>query len=337
MTIKSIFINDEPRLRAGWRLLLQTLFMGLILLGFAFPLTILAFINPDLITSLILNALVAFTMFTVSVFIARLWLDRRSLSSLGLNVNMRALKDLLVGILITLPMIGLIYAILWGAGWLTFENFAWQVDPIGMVIKETMVVYIIFILVGWSEELLSRGYHLQTIESGLNTFWAVVLSSVIFGIIHLGNENSESIWFVSIGIFLAGVFFAYGYLRTRQLWLPIGLHIGWNFFEGAVFGFPVSGMSTYRLMRTTINGPELWTGGPFGPEAGLVLIPGLLLGFALIYIYTCDRSGSNPLAIIDSDENVPNSAHFSSGSSGLGEKGNPKEGIDAPDNFKLLE
>jgi membrane protease YdiL (CAAX protease family) len=337
MTIKSIFINDEPRLRAGWRLLLQTLFMGLILLGFTFPLSILAFIKPELITSPILNALVSFTMFTVSVFIARLWLDRRSLTSLGLSVNMRALKDILVGILITLPMIGLIYAILWGIGWLTFENFAWQVDPLSTVFKETLVVFIIFVLVGWSEELLSRGYHLQTIESGLNTFWAVVLSSVIFGILHLGNENSESILFVSIGIFLAGVFLAYGYLRTRQLWLPIGLHIGWNFFEGAVFGFPVSGMSTYQLMRITINGPELWTGGPFGPEAGLVLIPGLLLGFALIYIYTRGRTGPNPLAAMDSGENVPNSAHFSSGSSELGEKDNPKEGIDAPDDSKLQE
>ena len=84
---------------------------------------------------------------------------------------------------------------------------------------------------------------------------------------------------------------AYGYLRTRQLWLPIGIHIGWNFFEGVVFGFPVSGMGNYRLLRITVTGPELWTGGAFGPEAGLVLIPALLLGTLMIYVFTHRRLG----------------------------------------------
>jgi membrane protease YdiL (CAAX protease family) len=289
MTIKSIFINDEPRLRAGWRLLLQTLIMGSILVGLSLPLSILVFINPELLISPILNAMVTFSMFTVSVFVARLWLDRRSISSLGLIINYQALKDLLVGIVITLPMIGMIYVIQWVAGWLTFESFAWQVDPFPTVLKETLVVFITFVLVGWGEEVLSRGYHLQTIESGLNTFWAVLLSSIIFGIMHLSNPNSGSIWLVSIGVLLAGVFLAYGYLRTRQLWLPIGLHIGWNIFEGVVFGFPVSGMPTYQLLRNNITGPEIWTGGSFGPEAGLVLIPGLILGSILIYIYTRGR------------------------------------------------
>ena len=81
------------------------------------------------------------------------------------------------------------------------------------------------------------------------------------------------------------VFLAYGYLSTKQLWLPIGLHIGWNFFEGVGFGFPVSGLDIYHLTRITVSGPELWTGGAFGPEAGLILLPGLLLGTALIFAY----------------------------------------------------
>jgi hypothetical protein len=112
----------------------------------------------------------------------------------------------------------------------------------------------------------------------------VVISSAIFGVMHLGNPNAT--WVSAAGIFFAGLFLAYGYLATKQLWLPIGLHIGWNFFEGVVFGFPVSGLDIYRLIRITVDGPELWTGGAFGPEAGLVLLPGLLLGVALIYVYT---------------------------------------------------
>ncbi len=145
----------------------------------------------------------------------------------------------------------------------------------------------VFIFVGWNEELLSRGYHLQTLASGTNLFWGVVISSSVFGLAHLGNPNAT--WVSAAGIFFAGLFLAYGYLRTGQLWLSIGLHIGWNFFEGVVFGFPVSGLDIYRLIRHQIQGPVIWTGGAFGPEAGLIVLPALVVGSVLIYFYTRDR------------------------------------------------
>jgi len=289
MNIKSIFINDEPRLRAGWRLLLQTLLILIFSIILGLPLGLLDLVSPGLINNLFVQNLLNLFIMTGSIYVARRWLDRSSFVSLGLKINQQALKDLLIGILITLPMMGFIYLLEWGAGWLTFEGFAWQIDPISTVIKEILVIFLIFVMVGWTEELLSRGYHLQNLESGLNTFWAVFLSSAVFGIMHLGNPNAK--WISAAGILLAGIFLAFGYLRTRQLWLPIGLHIGWNFFEGAVCGFPVSGLDIYQLTRITVDGPELWTGGPFGPEAGLVLIPALILGFALIYFYTRGRLG----------------------------------------------
>jgi hypothetical protein len=91
-------------------------------------------------------------------------------------------------------------------------------------------------------------------------------------------------------LILAGVFLGYGYTSTRQLWLPIGLHTGWNFFEGTVFGFPVSGMADFpSLIHITVKGPILLTGGAFGPEAGLVILPALGLGALLVYLYTKRR------------------------------------------------
>jgi membrane protease YdiL (CAAX protease family) len=132
-----------------------------------------------------------------------------------------------------------------------------------------LTFFVVFILVGWNEELLSRGYQMQNIASGTNLFWGVVLSSSVFALLHLGNPNAT--WVSTAGIFFAGVFLAYGYIRTKQLWLSIGLHIGWNFFEGVVFGFPVSGLDIYALTRIEVSGPELWTGGAFGPEAGLIV------------------------------------------------------------------
>jgi hypothetical protein len=109
--------------------------------------------------------------------------------------------------------------------------------------------------------------------------------------LHLGNPNAT--WVSTLGIFLAGIFLAYGYIRTKQLWLPIGLHIGWNFFEGVGFGFPVSGLDDiYKLIRIEVTGPELWTGGAFGPEAGLIVIPALIVGGILIYLFTKNRDAN---------------------------------------------
>lgn len=295
----SLFLSpDGPHLRAGWRLLLQTLILFSISVCLGIVLvTVLLVLDPSILSSiaelppeLMLLAVISEAIaVTVSVFLAVRFLDKRSIESLGLTLNIQTLYDLLAGILITLLQMGLIYLLMAWLGWITFEGFAWEVDPIGLVIRNTVLFFLIFVGVGWSEELLSRGYHLQTLASGLNLFWGVFISSAVFGLLHLGNPNAT--WLSAAGIFLAGLFFAYGYLRTRQLWLPIGMHLGWNFFEGVVFGFPVSGLDIYPLTRIQVHGPEIWTGGAFGPEAGLIVLPALLAGAALIYLYTHKRDG----------------------------------------------
>lgn len=285
--LKNVFFSpDEPRLRAGWRLAIHTIGYNLLLICITIPasIPILYFgISP---TNLLLNQAIALFATTISVFLARHFLDKRSIPSLGLKFDRWSLPDILAGIFITFLMMGLIYLIERSLGWLTFEGFAWETEAITSVVLNTLLYFGIFILVAWNEELLYRGYRLQNFADGLNPAWGVFLSSLWFGIAHLVNPNADARFFVATGIFLAGVFLALGYLTTKQLWLPIGLHLGWNFFEGVVFGFPVSGLDIYRLTRISVDGPELWTGGAFGPEAGLVLLPGLLLGVALIYIYT---------------------------------------------------
>ena len=285
--LEQIFISpDQPRLRAGWRLLIQTILF--FLLG-----TIVVVIAASLgieISSIIFGNILNLIATTASVYIARRWLDKMSFESLGLKLNQQAFMDVLVGIGITVVQMGLIFVVMLGLGWLTFEGFAWEFDPIGTVITGVLTFFIGFIIVGWNEELLSRGYHLQTIASGINLFWGVVISSAVFALLHLANPSAS--WVSTAGIFFAGIFLAYGYIRTKQLWLPIGLHIGWNFCEGVVFGFPVSGTETYKLTRIEVTGPEIWTGGPFGPEAGLIVLPALLVGVLLIYLYTASRNAN---------------------------------------------
>lgn len=286
--LTKIFVSpDEPRLRAGWRLLIQTIMFILFGVIIFIVASFLGLDSGDAPAALILQQLLSFIVITGSVYIARRWLDKKSFESLGLKLNQQALFDVLAGIGIAFVQMGFIYILMLGLNWLTFEGFAWEFDPINVVIIGVLTFFVVFIFVGWNEELLSRGYHLQTIASGLNLFWGVIISSAVFGALHLGNPGAT--WVSTAGIFFAGIYLAYGYVRTKQLWLPIGLHIGWNFFEGVVFGFPVSGLDIYALTRIEVTGPEIWTGGAFGPEAGLIVLPSLLLGAALIYSLTRNR------------------------------------------------
>jgi CAAX protease family protein len=283
-----IFLSpEEPRLRAGWRLLIQTVLYYLlqILLFIAF-----SFFGPiDLSNRSVTLQILNFLATTASVFAACIGMDKRSIVSLGLKFEKRTLIDILAGIGVSVVQMGFIYILMLGLGWLTFEGFAWEVDPARVVINNVLLFFVIFVFVGWNEELLSRGYHLQTIASGINLFWGVIISSAVFALLHLANPSAS--WVSTAGLFFAGVFLAYGYVRTKQLWLPIGLHLGWNFSEGVVFGFPVSGLDDiYKLVRIQVHGPELWTGGAFGPESGLIVLPSLLLGGLLIYLYTMRRA-----------------------------------------------
>lgn len=203
--------------------------------------------------------------------------------------------DLLVGFIIAGFMMSLIFLIEWAVGWLRIDGFAWQKNSISWVAVDTIYMLVIFILVGWQEELSARGYQLINLADGLNLFWGVIFSSIIFAVLHMSNPNFS--FNALLGLFVSGLFLAYGYLATRQLWLSIGLHIGWNFFEGTVLGFEVSGVAGWpRLIYQTVNGNPFITGGKFGPEAGLILLPGIILGFLLVYLYAKTRNGVKSLS-----------------------------------------
>lgn len=295
-----IFLSpDERRLRAGWRLLGQIGIMlviaGAISIALSFFVAALAFINPELVAEggtpesllLALSIIVALPAVTLSVWIARRALDRRPFSSLGIEWGALTLRDLLIGFLIPAPLFALVFLAQWGLGWLEIEGWGWADGSLGLTVLWVVLGLAAFIAVGFYEELLFRGYYLQNLRDGTSVALALFLSSSIFGLAHSGNFSASIA--STLGIFGAGYFLAYGWLRTRALWLPIGLHIGWNFFQGPVFGFAVSGSPTPSIVVHTIEGPELLTGGDFGPEAGLIVFPLIALGSALIWLYTRGR------------------------------------------------
>ncbi len=283
------YSSDEDRLRAGWRLLLQLLMFVFFTILFSIPFAgVIIQSGQQSTTFFIVNGLLTTLAATVSIYLAIRWLDHRSFIDLGLLWNRRATRDLILGIGLTGVIFAVIYFLEWALGYLQFESYAWQAQPLAPVIQATLLMLLAYVFTGWGEELVFRGYWLQNLVEGLNLFWGVVISSLFFSVVHLLSNPSVSLG-AGLGLMVGGIFFAFAYLRTNQLWLPIGIHIGWNFFEGTVFGFRVSGTDPFALIRHTVAGPESITGGAFGPEAGLIILPALLIGTIVIYTYTRNR------------------------------------------------
>jgi membrane protease YdiL (CAAX protease family) len=128
------------------------------------------------------------------------------------------------------------------------------------------------------EELAFRGYAFQRLVEALGPLAATIVSSAFFSLAHL--RNPEATLLSSVNTALAGGLLAVAYLRTRGLWMPIGLHFAWNLFQGPVFSFPVSGYRMPELaLEAHLAGPVWLTGGGFGPEGSI-----LLTGVAVVAI-----------------------------------------------------
>lgn len=328
-TLVRIFWNAEQRrLRALWRLAIQALVWFILTFLFQFVVGIIAAMvalatrsltpeqlaDPQVLQEAFLGSPVVLlvlqflslliTLF--SVWLAGRLLDRRRFSDFGFRFSRNWWADFIFGLALGAVLMVLIFLIEWLAGWVTISGtFVTTMEgwPFALAI---LIPAVMFVMVGIGEELFSRGYQLTNFAEGfwgmkVSPQWSVVIatlvSSAIFGILHIFNPNASLI--SSFNIFLAGILLAMGYILTGELAIPIGLHISWNFVQGNVFGFPVSGGSTHAATFIAIQqgGPDLWTGGAFGPEAGLVGVLAMALGALLIVGWVRLRYGRVALHI----------------------------------------
>ena len=302
MMFKKIFFNlDETRLLFFWRVIGQNVLLVVFMLAGSLGLQLLLFLGltkPFSITSpvgLFYTSIIMVLAVFLSVFLAGLWFDRRPLSGFGFRINKSWWIDFCFGLELGAILITLIFFVEWAAGWVTITGFfqSYQGIPFAAAI---MMMIVTFLAVGFYEELLFRGYYMTNISEWLGHFkWfkprqavlaAWLLTSLVFGLTHAFNPNASLISTVSImlaGLLLLGL----GYLLTGELAVPIGVHITWNFFQGSIYGFSVSGMDAGVISLVAINqgGPDWITGGAFGPEAGLLGILAMLLGGWLIILW----------------------------------------------------
>jgi len=282
---KKIFSNEtEQRPRAGWRLLA---FILIFMMMNAIVSVVIRFgfggqPKDKTLATALLGVLLVMTA-TSAVYLSRRYLDKKSCSSLGLKIARASMADLFFGFFLSGLMIGVVYLALIALGWVNFQSLAWPVDWA----KLALLFLGVGATVGWWEELVFRGYLLQNLQEGLGLRWAIGISCLLYGAIHLLNPNATLL----SGLLIAfiGYLRIFGWLRTRQLWLAMGMHAGWNFFQGPIFGFAVSGRESFSLLKHEITGPNWITGSTFGPEAGFIAVPVVLFGLFMMLLWARKR------------------------------------------------
>lgn len=249
----------------------------------------LFFNNKDLLSLLI--TLFSFAFISLLVFFRVTVIEKRSFSSIGFNKN-NWLKKYSLGFLIGLAMMSIIVLILLPFGYITIEKN--PIQPVGVsAIASVLVILFGWIIQGATEEIVTRGWLLNVLSTKYNIGVGLLISSTLFGLMHLTNPNVNYI--AVINIILVGLFYGLYVIKTNDLWAVCGMHSAWNFAQGNIFGFKVSGLdvSVGSLIDLNLVGSDFVTGGIFGTEAGITATFILLASIGILLFIDKKRYFSN--------------------------------------------
>ena len=289
---------DQRRLRAPWRFALTVCLFAAAGLAASVAAGLLPPLSLGSAAVTAAGTAVTAALVAGVVAVAGLLFDRRRLGDFGFSLDRAWWVDFGFGLGLGVFLMTFVFLVQLAAGWVTVVGFL-ATDTASLDFLPWFAASVaVFLAVGFYEELLARGYVLTNVAEGLAGYvgrrWAVAVavavSSGLFGLVHAGNPNATPVSTLTIS--LAGVFLALGYALTDELAIPVGLHITWNFAQGTLYGFPVSGTGFgVSVIDTRTTGPAVFTGGPFGPEAGLVGVAAILLGCACIVAWARFRRG----------------------------------------------
>lgn len=159
-----------------------------------------------------------------------------------------------------------------------------KISGVSSEYTKTVVIYFIaYVMVGFGEETFFRGGLMCSLRETENPLLIFLLPACLFGLTHLGNNGVTVLAIINLIGF--GLFAGYCFYRSGSIWLSIGFHITWNFVQGNVYGFQVSGVNNYSFIKLHTIKHTIITGGTFGPEGGL----GVTIALALIFVITSYR------------------------------------------------
>ena len=291
MDAQEIFINETGRLRSGWRFLI---FAGVYLIAVQVALRLFVSLASFALgnrAEAFLNGAgghiaQGFILLALAILIG--WgcgrlLEDLPFRALGWSFERGWLHDWLMGSLVGALSLLLAVGIATASG--SFR-FSMNEGGTSQSVAETLIFSgLIFILLAAAEEAIFRGYPLQTMTRAHLAWLAIIITAVIFSSGHLNNPNVVP-GFTFINTAIAGVWLAIAYLRTRNLWFPLGIHWAWNWTMSAVLGIPVSGITSIApnpLLRASNLGPAWLTGGSYGIEGGAACTIALLISTLFIW------------------------------------------------------
>jgi len=202
------------------------------------------------------------------------YIDKEPLINIGLQVKGR-LKDFNFGLLIGLLIMGFAYFFLLLINEIAFVNIDFNLNKV-------LLSIVLFMGVSVFEEIIFRGYVLKNLLESFNPYVALFVSSLFFSLIHGANPNVTLLGLSNI--FLAGIFLGASYVFTKNLWFPIALHFSWNFFQ-AMFGFKVSGLDSYSIIKFDIIENNYINGGEFGFENSVLSLIIIIIFTIIIWKY----------------------------------------------------
>jgi membrane protease YdiL (CAAX protease family) len=292
-----VLYGADGNLRSGWRF---AIFIAIFILAYTFFLSVavVAFQGFGITsesgqtTVLVVHGLIALAIALVVAWLCGKYLEKLPFEALGAAFKNRWIINLLIGLIggmITFA-IGAGVGVLFGGLSFSFNAEA----STNSIISTLLISFVVFAVAAAFEEALFRGYILQTfVRSGL-AWPAIIITSIAFGAVHLGNPNASVI--SSLNTALAGIWFSVAYLKTRDLWFPFGLHLAWNWTQGSIFGVEVSGLTDIvksPLLRETDVGPLWLTGGDYGIEGGIATTVALIVSTVLIhFLPLLERKGN---------------------------------------------
>ena len=189
-------------------------------------------------------------------------------------------------------MMSIIVLILFPFGYITVEKN--PIQPVGIsAIASVLVILLGWIIQGATEEIVTRGWLLNVLSTKYNIGVGLLISSTLFGLMHLTSPNVNYI--AVINIILVGLFYGLYVIKTNDLWAVCGMHSAWNFAQGNIFGFKVSGLdvSVGSLIDLNLVGSDFVTGGIFSPEAGITATFILLASIGILLFIDKKRYFSN--------------------------------------------
>ncbi len=286
----NVFFNAFGRLRSGWRLLLYVFafFAASLILVTVLRLFFLAarsavpsFPYADYLAEITFRLGTLAAALVAGYLCARLF-EGLPWRSLGLTLHKGWLRDLIAGSAIGIGALALAVAIAAVAGGLRFSIAG--SDIIFAVGRSFVSSAVLLLVAALAEEAVFRGYPLQTLTRAHLAVLGILLTSLPFGFVHLNNPNVvPGVTFANTAF--AGVWLAAAYLRTRSLWFPLGVHWGWNWALGWIFGLPISGLRIVSnpLLVGEDAGPAWLTGGKYGIEGGVACSVALVVSTLFIW------------------------------------------------------